>query len=85
MTAPETGPAGAVRAAIAAARQGNDASRWPGKLSVATYWQRLRQAAPISKSLCMTPLPPQKASVGQVTFLSMSAASCSRSMLAAAR
>ena len=35
MTAPETGPAGAVRAAIAAARQGNDASRWPGKLSVA--------------------------------------------------
>ena len=36
MTAPETRPrAGAVRAAIAAARQGNDASRWPGKLPVA--------------------------------------------------
>src|SRR5262249_5417946 len=57
----------------------------PGTIAGCTLVQRFFHSAARSKYLCIRPFEPQRASVGHCTFLSRSAASWSRSIVAAAR
>ena len=72
---------------IAAVSLGNwSTKKWaPGSVSVRRFEHRFRHRAPMSKQWCMKPSDPHSASAGQSTVRPVSASSCSRSTVAAAR